>query len=97
MAACACAAAMADDIDAGRAKATACVVCHGPVGVSSAPDTPNLAGQPATYITAQLRAFRGGERKHEVMSVMAKQLTDDDIAKLAAWYASIRVEAKPSR
>ncbi len=45
------------------------------------------------YVAAQLRAYRSGARKHEVMAVMAKPLTDDDIANLAAWFASIKVEA----
>jgi len=79
--------------DGGRAKAQACAVCHGPNGISVTPDAPNLAGQPALYVAAQLRAYRSGARKHEVMAVMAKPLTDDDIQQLAAWYASIRVEA----
>ena len=68
-------------------------MCHGPLGLSTAPDAPNLAGQPAIYLAAQLRAYRSGERKHEVMAVMAKPLTDDDIRNLAAWFNSIRVEA----
>jgi cytochrome c553 len=58
-----------------------------------APDAPNLAGQPALYLAAQLRAYRGGTRKHEVMTLMAKPLSDADIANLAAWFASIKVEA----
>ena len=90
-------AARADDVDAGRAKAQACAVCHGPNGVSVTPDAPNLAGQPAIYIAAQLRAYRSGARKHEVMAVMAKPLTDDDIAQLAAWFSAIRIEAKLPR
>lgn len=90
-------AARADDIDAGRAKAQACAVCHGPLGVSTQPDAPNLAGQPAIYVSAQLRAYRSGARKHEVMSVMAKPLTDDDISQLAAWFGAIRVEAMAPR
>lgn len=81
----------------GKQKAMACAVCHGPNGVSNAPDAPNLAGQPAIYLARQLTAYRSGERKHEVMSVMAKPLTDADIEHLAAWYASIRVEATPSQ
>lgn len=92
MAACAAPAA-AQDAAAGRAKAAACTVCHGPMGLSSAPDAPHLAGQPAMYVAAQLRAYRSGARKHEVMAVMAKPLTDDDIANLAAWFASIKIEA----
>ena len=83
----------AQDADAGRQKAQACVVCHGPLGLSTTPDAPHLAGQPAIYVAAQLRAYRDGTRKHEVMAVMAKPLTDEDIRNLAAWFASIRVEA----
>ena len=87
------AAAQADDIGAGRAKARACAVCHGPLGVSVAPDTPNLAGQPASYLVQQLRAYRSGARKHEVMGVMARPLLDAEIDQLASWFAAIRVEA----
>ncbi|HSQ71066.1 MAG TPA: c-type cytochrome [Rubrivivax sp.] len=83
----------AQDAAAGRAKAQACAVCHGALGLSVTPDAPNLAGQPAIYVAAQLRAYRSGARKHEVMAVMAKPLTDDDIRNLAAWFNSIRVEA----
>lgn len=87
----------AADAAAGRAKAQTCSVCHGPSGIAVAPDTPNLAGQPETYLVRQLRAFRAGERRHEVMNVIAKPLTDDDIANLAAWFSSFAVEAKPAR
>lgn len=85
--------AAAQDAAVGRTKAQACSVCHGPLGLSTQPDAPHLAGQPALYITAQLRAYRSGARKHEVMAVMAKPLNDDDIQNLAAWFSSIRVEA----
>jgi cytochrome c553 len=85
--------AWARDAVAGREKAQACSVCHGQNGISTAPDAPNLAGQPAIYLAAQLRAYRSGARPHAVMAVMAKPLTDDDIQNLAAWFASIRIEA----
>jgi cytochrome c553 len=85
--------AAARDAEAGRVKAQACSVCHGPLGLSVAPDAPHLAGPPAIYLAAQLRAYRSGARKHEVMAVMAKPLSDDDIQNLATWFASIRVEA----
>jgi cytochrome c553 len=87
----------ARDPEAGRAKAQICTVCHGPLGVSVVPNAPNLAGQPAIYVEAQLRAYRSGARKHEVMVVMARPLTDDDISNLAAWFASIKVEAQAPR
>jgi cytochrome c553 len=86
--------AAAADLEAGRVRAAqACAVCHGQLGVSTAPDAPNLAGQPALYVASQLRAYRNGSRKHEVMGVISKTLSDDDINNLAAWFAAIRVEA----
>jgi cytochrome c553 len=86
--------AAAQDLTAGRSKAQACAVCHGQLGISVTPDAPNLAGQPALYVAAQLRAYRSGARRHEVMAVMAKPLSDDDIAALAGWFSSIKVEAQ---
>lgn len=86
--------AASQDAALGRTKAQACAVCHGPLGISGMPDAPHLAGQSAIYVAAQLRAYRSGERKHEVMAVIAKPLSNDDITHLAAWFASIRIEAK---
>ena len=53
----------------------------------------DLAAVPAIGLAALSRAYRSGARKHEVMAVMAKPLTDDDIQNLAAWSRSIRIEA----
>lgn len=78
----------------GRAKAAACSTCHGDDGISVQPNVPNLAGQPAIYVAEQLRQYRSGKRVHEVMSVVAKPLTDQDIDDLAAWFAAIAVEAR---
>lgn len=98
LAACACGVGHAADLEAGRLRAQqACAVCHGPLGIAAAPDAPNLAGQPAFYVASQLRAYRNGSRKHEVMAVISKTLTDDDINNLAAWFAAIRIEAQPPR
>ena len=92
----ACAAqAGAADPQAGRAKAAACALCHGQSGLSALPNAPHLAGQPALYIEEQLRNYRSGKRQHEVMNVVAKPLSDAEIADLAAWYASIRIQAAP--
>jgi cytochrome c553 len=46
------------------------------------------------YVATQLRAYRSGKRTHEVMSLMAKPLSDADIENLAAWFSGIKVEAK---
>jgi cytochrome c553 len=89
------AAGRAGDAEKGRAKASACAACHGPSGISTMPDAPHLAGQPEPYLAAQLRAYRGGKRTHEAMSLVAKGLTDEDIADLAAWFSSIPVRAEP--
>lgn len=82
------------DAQAGKAKAQSCAVCHGVAGISSQPATPHLAGQPAIYINEQLLAYRSGKRQNAIMSVIAKPLTDRDIQDLAAWYASIEIQAK---
>ena len=77
---------------AGETKARTCAVCHGPLGIATMPDTPNIAGQRERYLNER-KAYRSGKRSHEVMSLMAKPLSDEDIASLAAWFASIKVEA----
>jgi len=89
--------AAAADRAAGRARAEACVQCHGANGISVLPNAPNLAGQPEVYLVEQLRQFKSGKRPSEVMGVIAKPLADTDIDNLAAWYAAITVEATPPR
>ncbi len=85
--------ALADgDARAGRKKAAQCAACHGIDGLSKLPIAPNIAGSPALYIEKQLKAFRSGERSEENMSVVAKPLSDADIADLAAWYSGLQVE-----
>ncbi len=87
-------AAVAGDAAAGKQKALqACAVCHGQVGIAAAPETPNLAGEPAGYLARQLRAFRSGKRQHEVMGVIAKSLSDEEIDNVTAWFSSIQVSA----
>ena len=76
------------------AAAQPCVTCHGSNGLSMTPDAPHLAGQPEMYLGAQLRAYRSGKRQHEVMNVVAKPLTDDDIAAVSRWFASFRIEVR---
>ena len=77
------------DSEQGRARSLACQACHGSSGVSVAPDIPNLAGQKQPYLTAQLKAFRAGDRKNDFMNPIAKQLSDDDIANLAAFWSGL--------
>jgi cytochrome c553 len=83
------------DAAAGQKKAVVCKVCHGIDGVSKNPLAPNISGQIEGYLSEQLKAFRAGERKNEQMSVIAKGLSDDDIANLAAWYSAIKITVTP--
>lgn len=83
------------DVAAGKAKAAAaCAMCHGPLGQSMQPGVPNLAGQQEVYVAEQLRHFRNGKRVNEVMTVIAKPLSNEDIDNLAAWYASLQVQVQ---
>jgi cytochrome c553 len=82
-------------IRAGQEKSRSCMVCHGQLGISNIPNAPHLAGQPAIYLVEQMKAYRSGKRANEVMAVIARPLSDADIDDLAAWYASIRIEAFP--
>jgi len=88
--------AEAGDAKAGGAKAeSVCAVCHGVDGLSKIPEAPNLAGQNENYLVEQLTAFKSGERKNEMMSIVSQNLSDDDIANLAAYYSAIEISIKP--
>lgn len=80
---------LAGDAAAGKAKSSTCVGCHGAAGISNNPLWPNLAGQKEAYLVKQLKAFRDGSRPDPMMAPMAKPLSDDDIANLAAYYSSL--------
>ena len=75
--------------NAGKARALTCPACHGPEGNSSSPMWPNIAGQNAPYILAQLQAFKSGARKNPLMSSQAMLLSDEDMANLAVYFESL--------
>jgi cytochrome c553 len=81
-------------LKAGNQKAAMCAACHGKDGLSRRPDVPHIAGQSEIYLQAQLHRFRSGERIHPEMNVVAKNLSDEDIGDLVAWYSSIQIEVK---
>jgi cytochrome c553 len=82
--------AIAADIDAGKAKSMVCAACHGAAGVSAVPMYPNLAGQKEMYLAKQLKDFKAGNRKDPIMGGMAMPLSEEDIANLSAYYASLK-------
>ena len=83
--------AIAGDPAAGRKIVGQCAACHGQDGIGRMPDVPNLAGESTIYLTKELNAYRSGERDHPQMSIIAKGLSDKQIADLAAWYAALKV------
>jgi cytochrome c553 len=66
----------------------ACKACHGPKGISSSNTIPNLAGQKLDYLQAQLTAFKSGDRKNNFMSVIAGQLSAEDVHGFAQYWSS---------
>lgn len=72
----------------GKEKAAVCSACHGEAGISPAPNWPNLAGQYESYLAHSIGQYRSGARKDPVMMGQATNLSDQDIADLAAFYAA---------
>lgn len=77
---------------AGPQGVPACSGCHGDAGAGGGA-IPRLAGLPAGYIEAQLRAFKAGTRANDVMGPIARQLDEGAMADLAAAYAALRPPA----
>jgi cytochrome c553 len=81
--------AQAANVEAGKARAAAvCAACHGPTGVSVSDSIPNLAAQRAAYLEAQLKALKDGTRKSPIMGAIAAQLSADEMANVAAYFAA---------
>lgn len=85
----------AGDAAAGESKSAICASCHGAKGISSIPINPNLAGQVPGYIAMQLKAFKSGDRANAIMAGQVINLSDDDMADLDAYYASLPAKANP--
>jgi cytochrome c553 len=73
----------------GKELAQQCAGCHGQTGVSATPAYPHLAGQVAAYTFKELHDYKDGSRQNPVMGSLAKPLSDQDMADLAAFYASV--------
>lgn len=72
-------------------KVAACAGCHAPNGAGIPAQYPRLSGQHADYTTAQMKAFRSGERKNSVqMTQIAAYMSDKEIAAVADYIAGLR-------
>ena len=70
----------------------ACANCHGPNGQGLNRMNPPIAGQPASYVEAQLLLWREGTRRNDTggfMAAVARRMTDDDIRAAAAYVAGL--------
>jgi cytochrome c553 len=87
--------AKADPAKAAPIVTQVCAGCHNADGNSTSPANPKLAGQPAEYITKQLKNFKDaakepnkeGARKSAVMGAMASPLSDQDMLNIGAYYS----------
>jgi cytochrome c553 len=82
-----------------RHRVPACSRCHGPRLTGMEPAIPGLVGLRASYISAQLGAFRYGTRTAKApdcMQLVAASLTESDVTAVAQWLASQPVPADPS-
>lgn len=70
------------------AKAEACVACHGQTGEGTLDEYPDIDGQHADYLAQALRDYRLGKRRNPIMEPFAQQLTREEAAALAAYFAS---------
>jgi cytochrome c553 len=81
------AAARPDPVQAGKAASAPCAGCHGEAGVGKIPGMPSLAGFDTKYLVSSMKAYKTGERKHDMMAAALAKVSDAEIANLALYYA----------
>ena len=79
----------AGDPAAGKAKAASCAGCHGANGEGNGAN-PGLAGKSEDSIVQALQEYKSGKRSNAIMKSFASNLSDQDMANLAAYYASLK-------
>jgi cytochrome c553 len=71
-------------------KAKLCAACHGEQGVPQLKTTPVIWGQNEGYLFLQLRDFKSGSRKNDLMSPIAAMLTKEDLLPLAGHFSKLK-------
>ena len=74
---------------AGKAKTSSCAGCHGANGEGRKPNPP-LAGKPEGELVQAMNDYKSGKRTNAVMKTFASKLSDQDMADIAAYYASLK-------
>lgn len=80
--------AQAGDIEAGRVQATKCAICHGINGKGNGAPKSDISGMDEELFTKHINDFKSGARRNVMMQRFTKNLSDQDIANLAAYFAS---------
>ncbi|MDP2285678.1 MAG: cytochrome c, partial [Pseudohongiella sp.] len=81
----------AGDAAAGERKAAVCAACHGADGNSAIGSNPKLAGQNERYLLKQMHDVKSGARPIAMMTGLLDNLSEQDLADIAAFYASKEV------
>ena len=76
-----------DAVSAGKTAAAACGGCHGDTGISKTAGMPSLVGLDPKYFVAAINAYKGGQRKHDMMKALVSELTETEINNIALYYA----------
>ncbi|WGL15292.1 c-type cytochrome [Microbulbifer bruguierae] len=82
----------AGDASAGQAKAAACAACHGADGNSPAPTFPKIAGLGEKYLLKQIHDIKSGARQVPEMIGQLDNMSDQDMADIAAYFASQNIQ-----
>jgi cytochrome c553 len=80
--------AYAADLEEGRRAATQCAICHGVDGEGNGAPKSKISGMDVEVFIKRLNDYKCGERKNVMMERFTKNLTDQDIENLAAFYAT---------
>ena len=90
--------AQSGSADAAKGKVSMCMGCHGiPMYKTAFPEVysvPMIAGQSPDYIVKALQGYRSGDRSHPTMRGIARRLTDQDMADVAAYYGGTQKAGK---
>lgn len=76
------------DAAAGKKRVGSCAACHGATGNSQISVNPKLAGQGEKYLLKQLGDIKRGDRNIALMAGQLNNMSDNDLADIAAFYAS---------
>jgi cytochrome c553 len=77
-----------DPVSAGKAATAGCAGCHGETGITRTPGMPSLVAMDPKYFAAAVNAYKGGQRKHDMMKTLVSALSDAEINNMALFYAT---------